>query len=166
MLYNLEKIFYNGDILVNGKKIIILKIIPIDIINIDEEYKQNLFSLYLTCIKRFDGEIQIYSSTSKDNFNDEIIKYKEKLNYVKTNNLKTAINKYIEYLVKISENETIYTTKYYIILNNKNEYTKEYILDIFKEFKDIGLKVIKIEKEEDLKQVLRASIVKEKNVCL
>lgn len=160
-LYGIKSIENDGSILVENRKVIIYNVEPINIINTDNEFRLKVFSSYLACIKNF-KDIQIIIKTEKKNFNNQIDFYKNRILQVESIELKKAIRKYIEYLDKQEEIEN-YLKKIYIVVNESDTPSTNEMENLSNTLYEIGVKVKKINDVDEIREILRAFIKKERN---
>lgn len=160
-LYNIKEITINGTIVTENRKIQIYNVEPINVINSDKEFRMKIYSSYLSCIKNF-NQIQIIIKTERKNFNDQIAFYKNRILQIESLELKKAIRKYIEYLEK-QEGIENYLKKVYIVVNEVNISSMQDINNYINSLSEIGVKVTKISNLQEIRDVLRECILKEKN---
>ena len=91
----------NCEIYCNNVRSIIYQIFPINIIDVNEEYKEKIYNAYYTFIKAMPDNVQIISIKDTIDFSKAIQKVRRRLNVVNSETLRFAIVKYIEKLKEI-----------------------------------------------------------------
>lgn len=159
-LYNIQKITEEGYIFIGNKSISIYRVEPINIINSDDEYKLKIYSTYLACVKNFTN-IQIIVKTEKQNFNSQIQFYNKKIEQLESEELKKAIKKYVEYL---KEQNTLdnYSRQIFVITDNSNSLVNNEMMSFEQNLLNIGIRMNKVKDLEEIKQILKESISREK----
>jgi len=105
----------NAEICCNNTRSVIYQIMPISIIDINEDYRDKIYNAYYSCIKAMPDNIQVISLQDNMDFTTAIVKAKERINVVQSEALRIAINKYIEKLQEISLDNNLNILKYYVI---------------------------------------------------
>lgn len=158
-LFNSISIAKNGEIICNNIKSVIYKITPITVLEVTEQYKENIYNAYYSAIRGMPSNIQIISLKDSLDFSLAIAKAQNRYKEVQSDTLKFAINKYVEKLQEISLDKSQYVLRFYILFpSNIEQYQIE---KIYESLISKGIKIIKISDVEEIKKIMKQCIKKE-----
>lgn len=130
----------------DGRKIIILKVEPINF-NLKSKSEQRvILEAYKTLLKQCDFDFQIYIQTQKANIENHILEINKCVEYEPI--LQDMAEDYIKLIGEISNSKSSISRKFYIIFEEKDDDFKENI--IIDSLKLCGNIVTKCEKKEIL----------------
>ena len=146
------------EIYCNNVRSIIYQILPINIIDVNEEYKEKIYNSYYRFIKAMPDNVQIISIKDTIDFSKAIQKVRCRLNVVNSEALKVAIRKYIEKLEEIAKLNTQTVLKFYIVLPAD---IQDYQINImFENLLNNGMQIKKITDIQEIRKVMRKCIKK------
>jgi len=87
-LYRDIYISRNGEVFCNNLRSVIYQIMPISVIDINDDYRDKIYNAYYSCIKAMPENIQIISLRDNLDFSSVILKAKDRINLVKSEVLK------------------------------------------------------------------------------
>lgn len=162
-LYDINNITEQGNIITNTNNISIYKIHPINILNINDDYKNKIYATYMSWIKNIDN-VQIIINNTEKTFDEQIKEYENRIKDISSIELKKAINKYIEYLKQENIEKKSFVKEIYIVTcdSNKNDYNSRPDIEMFiSGLSSIGVEIEKVIKKEEIIRILKAHILKE-----
>lgn len=157
-VYGIEKISDDGIVVVNKKEVAIYRVNPVNIIAWDSETKQRIISSYIATLRGMPETFQIVVTKEKSNLKNDIEQYKKRLLEVENYGLKMALKKYVDYLVKLENENGIYEVKHYLIVEPKNNTLNENIKNAFSNMNEFGIDIRKITKRSEVETVLRRAM--------
>lgn len=159
-MYEIQEITSKGKVVFANRTISIFRIYPENIIGSTKEHIDILYKSYLSYIKSLPKIFQIIVIKESEDFSNQINEYKLKISNEENKNLKYALKKYIEYLNKIAEIESVYTTKYFLITNSSEN--SEFIA-IINNLTEFGAKVVEVKDKKEIIKILKHAFQKEIN---
>lgn len=149
----------NGEVFCNNLRSVIYQIIPISVIDINEDYRDKIYNAYYSCIKAMPENIQIISLRDNLDFSPAILRAKDRIKLVQSEVLKLAISKYIEKLQEISQDNSQTVLKHYVILpSNIQDYQ---VGLMYENLINHGMRVKKVTNIGEIKNIMRKCIKKE-----
>lgn len=160
-LYHISFITESGQINLKDRCVVIYKIDPANIIACDEETKHKIYQAYITCIRGLPDTIQIMIAREKADFDEQIEMYKKRTKEMQNEKLKSAIQKYINYLEQISNTNKLYKTSQYLIVENMKADEAREINNMFSNLEEFGVRINQVKSKEQAKNILRRFVIKE-----
>lgn len=145
------------------KKIYIYEIEPVTFLNFSIDIQSNILNLYSEFLRELNLEFQIYISNKKINVQNYISNLQNSMNKKGSKHYIELMNNYLVSIANQLENESIYTTKFYLVisLNRESEYELNSLDNIIKKLDTIGCNTKRIMSKSDLKLLLYECINKE-----
>lgn len=145
------------------KKVYLYEIEPVTFLNFSMDVQSNILNLYNEFLRELNLNFQIYISNKKVNIQNYIQTIKQSINSLENPNIQKLSERYINSISKELENESIYTTKYYIVISvaTNEDINMDNVDNIISKLNYIGCNVNKICDKVALKNILYESINKE-----
>ena len=147
----------------NVKKVYVYEIEPVTLLNFSIDVQSNILNLYSEFLHELNFNFQIYISNKKINIDNYIKTIQDSIDTSGDKEYKELVEKYILSIQSKLREESIYQTKYYIVLSFNREDDIDINTidnDIFK-LEDIGCIVRRIKNKSKLMKLLYESINKE-----
>lgn len=145
------------------KNIYLYEIEPITFLNFSFDVQSNILNLYNEFLRELNLNFQIYISNKKVDIKNYISNTQKAISKVNNLNVQRLSERYIDCIAKELENESIYSTKYYIIISVSTIDTidMDNVDNIISKLNYIGCTVNRICDKRTLKNILYESINKE-----
>ncbi len=145
------------------KKVYLYEVEPVTFLNFSMDVQSNILNLYNEFLRELNLNFQIYISNKKVNIQNYIQTIKNTVNSLENPNIQKLSERYIDSIYKELENESIYTTKYYIVISvgTDEDINMDNVDNIISKLNFIGCNVNKICDKRVLKNILYESINKE-----
>lgn len=145
------------------KKVYLYEIEPVTFLNFSIDIQSNILNLYNEFLRELNLNFQIYISNKKVNIQNYIQSIKQAISSIENPNIQNLSERYISSVSKELENESIYTTKYYIIISvgTNEDIAMDNVDNIISKLNYIGCNVSRICDKRTLKNILYETINKE-----
>ncbi|MBO5477896.1 MAG: hypothetical protein J6A15_09115 [Clostridia bacterium] len=145
------------------KKVYIYQIEPVTFLNFSIDVQSNILNLYSEFLRELNFEFQIYISNKKINIQQYIQNIEKSISKKDSKKYASIVNNYIASIAEQLEDETIYTTKYYLVISlERNEQIEISSIDnIVKKLDNIGCNTKRLSSKRKLELLLYESINKE-----
>ncbi len=145
------------------KKVYLYEIEPVTFLNFSIDIQSNILNLYNEFLRELNLNFQIYISNKKVNIQNYIQNIKQAINSLDNPIIQSLSERYVNSISAELENQSIYTTKYYIVISvsTNEDINMDNVDNIISKLNYIGCNVNKICDKNILKNILYESINKE-----
>ena len=145
------------------KKVYIYEVEPVTFLNFSIDVQSNILNLYSEFLHEFNLNFQIYISNKKINLENYIKTIQNAIITTGDSKYKELVEKYILGIESQLIDESVYQTKYYIVISFAREETIDInsVDSIISKLEDIGCMVSRIKSKSKIKKLLFESINKE-----
>lgn len=145
------------------KKVYLYEIEPVTFLNFSIDIQSNILNLYNEFLRELNLNFQIYISNKKVNIQNYIQNIKQAINSLDNPIVQNLSERYVNIISEELENQTIFTTKYYIVISvsTNEDINMDNVDNIISKLNFIGCNVNKICDKNILKNILYESINKE-----
>jgi len=145
------------------KKVYLYEIEPVTFLNFSIDIQSNILNLYNEFLRELNLNFQIYISNKKVNIQNYIQNIKQAINSLDNPIVQNLSERYVNSISEELENQSIFTTKYYIVISvsTNEDINMDNVDNIISKLNFIGCNVNKICDKNILKNILYESINKE-----
>lgn len=147
----------------NIKKVYVYEIEPITFLNFSIETQSNILNLYSEFLHELNFNFQIYISNKKINIENYIKTIQNSIDTDGDKSYKELVEKYLVSIEEQLKEESVYKTRYYIIVsfNREDNIDISELDSVIYKLENIGCIVKRVKNKMCLKRILFESINKE-----
>lgn len=155
-IYKDMNITSNGEIVQGNYKFSIYEIIPVNIIEKNEDIKRKIYNIYYSCVKGMPNEVKILVTKEKLDVSQNILALQKRAAKISSPRLKDAIILYADNLKEVLSQNTVTLNKYYIVVHSA-----ENVEEKFHRLEEVGIGIKKVTNEYEVHKIFRKEVLQQ-----